>query len=137
MDQDKPSLVAMARLFFRLFVSVAALCGLLWSAVSQARVDAPLAAVALSAMSGHAQETYRLILAGGPFPYEKDGIVFANRERILPRQARGYYREYTVPVPGAQGRGAQRMVCGGVQPKTPDICYFTQDHYASFSRILP
>lgn len=137
MDQDKPLLVAMARLFFRLFVCVAALCGLFSGAVSHAKAGAVLPAVALSSLSESAQGTYRLILAGGPFPYEKDGVVFANREKILPRQARGYYREYTVSVPRVSGRGAQRIVCGGLQINKPDACYFTQDHYASFSRILP
>jgi ribonuclease T1 len=127
----------MARSFFRLFVCIAALCSLFAGGASYAKAGASLASVALSSLPEYVQRAYRLILAGGPFPYEKDGIVFANRERNLPRQARGYYREYTVPVSGVQGRGAQRIVCGGAQPKTPDTCYFTQDHYASFSRILP
>lgn len=81
-------------------------------------------------------ETYRLIQQGGPFPYEKDGTVFGNRERLLPAQKRGYYREYTVPTPGARNRGARRIVCGGA-PTTPDACYYTADHYASFRRIVP
>ena len=81
-------------------------------------------------------ETYRLIQQGGPFPYEKDGTVFGNRERLLPAQKRGYYREYTVPTPGARNRGIRRIVCGGV-PTTPDACYYTADHYASFRRIVP
>lgn len=81
-------------------------------------------------------ETYRLILQGGPFPYEKDGSVFGNRERLLPAQKRGYYREYTVRTPGARNRGARRIVCGG-PPRTPDACYYTADHYASFRRIVP
>jgi len=42
------------------------------------------------------QETYRLIHQGGPFPYEKDGVVFGNRERLLSPKPRGYYHEYTV-----------------------------------------
>jgi ribonuclease T1 len=74
---------------------------------------------------------------GRPFPYEKDGIVFGNRERLLPRQSRGYYREYTVPTPGARDRGARRLVCGGRQPRNPDACFYTDDHYASFRRVLP
>ncbi len=81
-------------------------------------------------------ETYRLILQGGPFPYEKDGTVFGNRERLLPAQKRGYYREYTVPTPGARDRGTRRIVCGGLQT-APDACYYTADHYASFRRIVP
>lgn len=81
-------------------------------------------------------ETYRLIHQGGPFPYEKDGSVFGNRERLLPAHKRGYYREYTVPMPGVHNRGTRRIVCGG-RPRTPDVCYYTADHYASFRRIVP
>lgn len=80
--------------------------------------------------------TYRLIHQGGPFAYEKDGTVFGNRERLLPMQRRGYYREYTVAAPGARNRGAKRIVCGGQRPKTPDTCYYTSDHYSSFTRIV-
>jgi ribonuclease T1 len=81
-------------------------------------------------------QIYALILQGGPFAHEKDGSVFGNRERLLPAQKRGYYREYTVPTPGAGNRGARRIVCGG-QAKTPEACYYTADHYASFRRIVP
>lgn len=91
--------------------------------------------VALAALPAHAQETHQRILSGGPFPYAKDGSVFGNRERKLPGQARGYYREYTVVTPGSSNRGARRIVCGGREPKVPDVCYYTQDHYASFLRI--
>ncbi len=82
------------------------------------------------------QETYQLIRKGGPFPYEKDGTVFGNRERLLPRQARGFYREYTVRTPGVKHRGARRIVCGGQTPRSPQTCYYTQDHYASFRMIV-
>lgn len=82
------------------------------------------------------QETYQRIRKGGPFRYEKDGTVFGNRERILPREARGYYREYTVRTPGERDRGARRIVCGGQEPTEPKACYYTQDHYASFRLIL-
>lgn len=82
------------------------------------------------------QETYQLIRKGGPFPYEKDGVVFGNRERVLPRQARGFYREYTVRTPGERNRGARRIVCGGEIPRQPQACYYTQDHYASFREIV-
>lgn len=93
--------------------------------------------VALQALPAEAQQTQRLILAGGPFPYSKDGTVFGNRERLLPRRERGYYREYTVPTPGSRDRGARRIVCGGQRPKQPEACYYTADHYASFKRIAP
>ena len=81
-------------------------------------------------------QTYSLIRQGGPFAYEKDGLVFGNRERLLPAQKRGYYREYTVAPPGLRHRGARRIVCGG-QPRTPDTCYYTANHYASFRQIVP
>ena len=95
------------------------------------------AAVALATLPLQAQATYRLVLSGGPFPYPKDGVVFGNRERQLPRKARGFYREYTVKTPGSRDRGARRVVCGGEPPSRPEVCYYTDDHYASFSRIVP
>lgn len=81
-----------------------------------------------------AQHTWRLIRSGGPFPYGKDGTVFHNRERRLPEQARGYYREYTVPTPGLQHRGARRIVAGS-PPATSGEYYYTDDHYRRFRRI--
>lgn len=94
------------------------------------------AVVALAALPPEARQTELLIRGGGPFPNAKDGVVFGNRERILPRQARGYYREYTVKTPGARDRGARRIVCGGREARSPDACYFSDDHYASFKRIV-
>jgi ribonuclease T1 len=82
------------------------------------------------------RETYVLIQQGGPFAYDKDGTVFGNRERILPAQKRGYYREYTVKTPYARNRGAKRIVCGGTKPAAPDACFYSDDHYASFKRIV-
>jgi ribonuclease T1 len=79
--------------------------------------------------------TYQLIQQGGPFPFDKDGVAFGNRERILPSQQRGYYREYTVKTAGAGNRGAKRIVCGG-PPRAPDACFYTSDHYASFRHIV-
>ena len=103
-----------------------------------ARMELPPAAsapMALTELPAEGQQTYRLILQGGPFPFEKDGVVFGNRERQLPRQDRGYYREYTVKTPGARDRGARRIVCGGEVPARPRACYYTADHYASFRLI--
>lgn len=93
--------------------------------------------VALTTLPVEAQATHRLILAGGPFAHRKDGTVFGNRERLLPRKARGHYHEYTVRTPGARDRGARRIVCGGRPPTNPEACFYTADHYASFLRIAP
>lgn len=82
-----------------------------------------------------ARTTLRLIEQRGPFPYPRDGIVFGNYEKRLPPQSRGYYREYTVPTPGSQHRGARRIVHGGDARSGEN--YYTADHYRSFRRIRP
>jgi len=90
--------------------------------------------VAVRELPKEAREVLALVKSGGPFRYERDGVVFGNREGLLPKHPRGYYREYTVPTPGARNRGARRLVCGG--PKTAlVVCYYTADHYQSFARI--
>jgi ribonuclease T1 len=99
--------------------------------------DAPAADVSLGSLPEQAQKTYRLVRSGGPFPYHQDGVVFGNREHRLPSKDRGYYREYTVKTPGAANRGARRIICGGPRPTEPDTCFYTADHYTSFSRIAP
>ena len=90
--------------------------------------------VLLADLPPQGRQTYALILQGGPFPYDKDGSVFGNRERRLPVHARGFYREYTVKTPGVKSRGARRMACGG-PPRNPEVCYYSEDHYASFRKI--
>jgi ribonuclease T1 len=82
-----------------------------------------------------AQKTLVLIKQGGPFSYPKDGVVFGNYEKLLPKQRRGYYHEYTVKTPGARNRGARRIVAGG-DPATSGEYYYTEDHYATFRRII-
>ena len=112
------------------------LVGALVGTSVQARGPADqLGSVTLSALPAEARTTHRLILAGGPFPYSKDGTVFGNRERLLPRARRGFYREYTVRTPGSRDRGVRRIVCGGERPTTPEACFYTADHYASFKLI--
>jgi guanyl-specific ribonuclease Sa len=83
-------------------------------------------------LPAEARQTLRLIAGGGPFPYDRDGSHFQNRERRLPAQPPGYYREYTVPTPGSPDRGARRIVSGG---NPPVEFYYTDDHYRSFRRI--
>jgi ribonuclease T1 len=121
-------------------VTVAVASSLAVGCAAGARTTEPAAllpAVALASLPAEAQAMHRLILSGGPFPYAKDGIVFGNRERLLPPKPRGQYREYTVKTPGAGDRGARRIVCAAQPPLPPSACYYTGDHYASFSRIRP
>jgi ribonuclease T1 len=92
-----------------------------------------LGIVRLADLPPEARHTMMLIQQGGPFPYEKDGSVFGNYEKVLPRQKRGYYREFTVKTPRARSRGARRIITGG-QP--PHEYYFTADHYRSFNRVV-
>ena len=99
------------------------------------RAPAAAATVRVTELPRQGRETYERIRQGGPFPYDKDGAVFGNRERQLPAEKRGYYREYTVRTPGSRDRGARRIVCGG-PPREPHACYYTADHYASFRRIV-
>jgi ribonuclease T1 len=86
--------------------------------------------IARSALPPEARATLASIERGGPFPYRKDGSTFGNREGLLPAQARGYYREYTVRTPGARDRGARRIIAGAGGER-----YYTDDHYRSFKRI--
>lgn len=84
-----------------------------------------------SALPPEARDTLALIDKGGPFPYpDRDGVVFENREGVLPDKPSGYYHEYTVPTPGSEDRGARRIVTG-----RDGQFYYTADHYDSFSRI--
>lgn len=90
-----------------------------------------LPVVRLADLPPEAARTVELIDAGGPFPeLEHDGGTFGNREELLPDQPDGYYREYTVPTPGAETRGARRIVAG-----RDGELYWTADHYSSFARI--
>jgi len=108
-----------------------ALLGVTLFGAALARDNSP-GTVAAEQLPAEARQTLRLIDAGGPFPYRRDGVVFKNLERRLPQQPRGYYREYTVPTPGSKDRGARRIVAGE-QP--PVVFYYTDDHYRSFRRI--
>ncbi|MCX8098205.1 MAG: hypothetical protein N3F11_04235 [Casimicrobiaceae bacterium] len=94
------------------------------------------ASIAERDLPQEARAVLAAIRAGGPFEFERDGIVFHNRERILPKAERGYYREYTVRTPGVRTRGARRIVCGGEQ-RAAQPCYYSEDHYASFRCIVP
>jgi len=84
------------------------------------------------AQQAELETTLALIQRNGPFPHDRDGLVFQNRERLLPTKPRGFYREYTVRTPGLSHRGPRRIVTGG---HPPEIYYYTEDHYQSFQQL--
>ena len=90
-----------------------------------------LPAIKVEQLPPEGRATLALIRQNGPFPYQRDGVVFGNFERRLPIRERGYYREYTVPTPGLSHRGARRIVAG-----REGEMYYTSDHYRSFRRIV-
>jgi len=104
-----------------------------WLGCAALLVSSPAGAgapVDIGELPPEARATLRLIERGGPFPHRRDGIVFGNRERILPARPRGYYREFTVPTPGSRDRGARRIVAGEAREY-----YYSGDHYRSFRKI--
>jgi ribonuclease T1 len=90
----------------------------------------PAGEVSISELPAEALATLELIRKGGPYSYAKDGSVFGNREGLLPKQRRGYYREYTVRTPKVRSRGARRIVKGA-----SGELFYTDDHYSSFKRV--
>ena len=84
-----------------------------------------------SGVPPEARATLQRIETNGPFLYRRDGATFANREHLLPERPHGYYREYTVPIPGERDRGARRIIAGATGER-----YYTADHYRSFRRIV-
>jgi ribonuclease T1 len=107
--------------------------GLAASAGALARTSTA-AEIAASDLPKEGRAVLARIHAGGPFRYSRDGVVFNNRERMLPSEPRGYYHEYTVSTPGSHNRGARRIICGG-EKTAPVACWYTDDHYESFRRI--
>lgn len=93
--------------------------------------DREMQIIAVSALPLEGRETLHLIKQGGPFLYARDGVIFSNFEKRLPKRQRGYYREFTVKTPGIRNRGARRIVCG-----QPVECYYSADHYQTFRRIV-
>jgi ribonuclease T1 len=97
-------------------------------------IGASQAQIAVADLPREAKQTLTLIRAGGPFPFDKDGTVFGNREKQLPKRSRGYYKEYTVKTPGVRDRGARRLIVGD-NPQTTAEIYYTDDHYQTFKRL--
>ncbi|SIS19345.1 ribonuclease domain-containing protein [Williamsia sterculiae] len=101
-----------------------------------ATAEAAISSCALSSLPSQAGDTVDLIHSDGPFPYpSNDGVVFSNREGLLPSESSGYYHEYTVPTPGSSNRGTRRIVTGGTPVNEPPHYYYTGDHYESFCEI--
>ncbi|MFF0384700.1 ribonuclease domain-containing protein [Streptomyces sp. NPDC004286] len=94
-------------------------------------VTASVGSICYGSLPSQAHDTLDLIAQGGPYPYSQDGVVFQNREGVLPSQSSGYYHEYTVKTPGESTRGARRIVTG--QQTEED--YYTSDHYATFDLV--
>ena len=97
--------------------------------LAQSRSGLP--AIRYQNLPKEAKETIALIDKGGPFPFDRDGITFQNREQLLPRKPNGYYKEYTVITPGSKDRGARRMIAGA-----QGELYYTDDHYESFREVI-
>jgi len=121
------------------FASLCVLCAFAVSVSALAREPTkPVPDVPAVELPQEARDTLALIRKGGPFPYRRDATVFRNFEQRLPVKSRGYYREYTVPTPGARDRGARRIVAGAGADgdvRTSGEYYYTDDHYSTFRRI--
>ncbi|MBX3085654.1 MAG: hypothetical protein KF716_28715 [Anaerolineae bacterium] len=79
------------------------------------------------------------IKSNGPFEYDRDDIIFQNREGALPDASNGTYREYTVETPGASTRGTRRLITSGSrnrQPANYTALYYTDDHYESMWLVV-
>ena len=113
-------------------VVLIALAGPAALARERAAGAATIAEIAVPQLPAEARATLVLIRKGGPYPHRQDNTTFGNRERLLPPQSRGYYREYTVATPGARDRGARRIIAAG---NPPQEFFYTDDHYQSFRRI--
>ena len=92
---------------------------------------AGMATVAEASLPAEARDVIQRIDDGGTFQYRQDGVTFQNRERRLPSEPGGYYREYTVATPGAADRGARRLILG-----RHGELYYTPDHYRSFLWVV-
>ncbi|MEV0975461.1 ribonuclease [Streptomyces sp. NPDC049915] len=101
------------------------------SATPAGATAASVGSICYSDLPSQAHDTLNLIAQGGPFPYDQDGVVFQNREGVLPSRTSGYYHEYTVITPGSPTRGARRIVTG--EERQED--YYTADHYATFDLV--
>lgn len=99
----------------------------LGGAPSECGTPAGMTEAPLSSLPAQVADTLDLVAAGGPFPFPDDGAEYQNREGVLPDCAAGYYRLYSVPTPGVEGKGNRRLITGGGGES-----FYTPDRYASF-----
>ena len=124
------AIVVIAMLVITLAASLFGCAAAKPSASDSTDPESGLKIVAVADLPKEAQATLELIDQGGPYPYSRDGVVFGNLEKLLPKHDRGYYHEYTVTTPGEKDRGARRIVTGNGGQR-----YYSDDHYKSFRRI--
>ncbi|EYT83055.1 ribonuclease domain-containing protein [Streptomyces andamanensis] len=105
--------------------------GTVSAAAPAGAATASVGSICYGDLPSQAHHTLDLIDQGGPFPYDQDGVVFQNREGVLPSRSSGYYHEYTVVTPGSPTRGARRIVTGEKSQED----YYTADHYATFDLV--
>ncbi|MYR56375.1 ribonuclease [Streptomyces sp. SID625] len=105
--------------------------GTVSAAAPAGAATASVGSICYGDLPSQAHHTLDLIDQGGPFPYDQDGVVFQNREGVLPSRSSGYYHEYTVVTPGSPTRGARRIVTGEKNQED----YYTADHYATFDLV--
>jgi ribonuclease T1 len=129
-NQKTARIVAIVVIAMLVITLAASLFGCSAKASDDLDPESGLKVVAFADLPKEAQDTLKLIDQGGPYPYSRDGVVFGNLEKILPKHDRGYYHEYTVKTPGEKDRGARRIVTGNAGER-----YYTDDHYESFRRI--
>jgi ribonuclease T1 len=87
----------------------------------------------LSSLPPQAADTWKLIEAGGPYPYPRnDNVVYQNRNKALPIQKSDFYHEFTVKTPGSPDRGARRLITG-----QGGELFYTGDHYSTFVLVDP
>lgn len=87
-----------------------------------------------------------------PMPYDNDGNIHSKPRPGLPKKPSGYYREYTLIVPGRPtGSGEEPVVIGGQTYIAGPVLsyrgaerlligdhreiYYTPDHYSTFVRL--
>lgn len=97
---------------------------------SAQNANSEITTISVAELPAEGRAVLKAIKQGGPFEYDRDGVVFGNFERVLPKRQRGYYHEYTVKTPGIRNRGTRRIISGEVNEY-----YYTADHYKTFARI--